>query len=59
MIMNSFTVKPRHWWQYLSPWFWKRKKIAEALLKYELENGLEKMVEEKYRRNILFGEPGE
>lgn len=36
---RPFTIKPKHWWSYLNPFWWKRKKIIEAVIKYQGDNG--------------------
>ena len=55
--MKAFTVHPKHWWTWLNPFWYRRKKIMEAVIQYEWEHGGEKQVQEKIRRHFLYGDP--
>ena len=50
-----FTVKPKHWWQWLSPWFWKRKRITEKYLEHLWEIGLKEKTEKAIKDSMLYG----
>lgn len=55
--MSPFTVKPKHWWTYLNPRWYARKRILEEVFKYQWEQGgLEKEFVERVKRHYLYGE---
>jgi hypothetical protein len=35
--MISWRIKLAHFWHYLNPFWWRRKRIIEAILKYQWE----------------------
>lgn len=54
-MSSPFKVKPRHWWNYLNPFDYKRRRIVEKVLEYEWEHGGKEEVEQKFKNLILFG----
>lgn len=52
-----FTIHPKHWWQYLNPFWWKRKRMIEAFIDYHwAQMGVKEKVEEAVRDAYLYGE---
>lgn len=50
-----FHVKPSHWWYYLNPFWWRRKRKIEAFLAYEWDNGLEAKTYDVITKAMLYG----
>lgn len=53
--VNPFVLKPKHWWDYINPFFWRRKRIVEAILKYEWEKA-NPAVYKAVKDALLYGE---
>jgi len=52
-----FEVKPKHWWDYLNPFWWRKKRAVEALArcmwaKHDLSRKLDKALHDA----LLYGE---
>lgn len=56
MTNLPFVVRPRHWWNYLNPGWWKTKRTIEALIAYQWDHGVRQEVEETIKRHVLYGE---
>ncbi len=54
---RAFLIKPTHWWDRLNPFWWRRKRITEAVLDHmwRSENMEEKM-QDAIRDAVLYGE---
>lgn len=50
---SPFAIRPRRWYQYLSPTFWRSKRLMEAMIDH---SKLGEKVEDAWRRYVLFGE---
>ncbi len=55
--MNPFQVKAKHWWDYLNPLWFRRKRIVEKVLKYQWEHGGRQEFERQLKNNLLYGNP--
>lgn len=52
-----FHIKPKHWWQYLNPFWWRTKRWVEAIMAYQWSNeGMHKRVEEAVKNTMLYGD---
>jgi hypothetical protein len=52
---KPFSIKPKHWWTYLNPFWWKKKRIIERLLEYQWKNGGEAEAEKRIKNALLYG----
>jgi hypothetical protein len=54
---KPFIVKPKHWWDYLNPRWYAKKRVMESFLKYQWEQGgLGEKVADRIKRHFLYGE---
>lgn len=54
-MSDPFDVKPKHWWGYLNPFEYKRRRIIKAILKYQWEHGGKDVIERKLKNMMLYG----
>lgn len=54
-VGKPFSLKPSHWWSYLNPFWWKRKRVCEKVLGYQWENGGKEDFEKRVRNTLLYG----
>ncbi len=50
-MSKYFTVTPKHWWSYLNPFWWRTKRIVEAVVNHEYEKHkpeIEKAIQDAY-----------
>lgn len=52
--MKYLTIKPKHWWEYLNPFWWRRKQTIEAVLNYQFEKRKSE-VEKAFTDSVLYG----
>jgi hypothetical protein len=52
--MTPFILTPKHWWTYLNPFWWRRKRIVEAVLAHEFKR-YEKAFYNATRDALLYG----
>ena len=54
--MNDlFDIKPKHWYTYLNPFWWRRRKLIKAVLNYQWEKYGKEQFEIAYRNTMLYG----
>lgn len=53
-----FDIRPKHWYEWINPFWWKRRKIALTLLNHEWEKYREEL-EAAFLEAILNGEGNE
>lgn len=57
-MSEPFDVKPKHWWTWLNPRWYVKRRILRALLKHQWEeSGLEKKMLDKIKQHYLYGDP--
>lgn len=54
--MDAFKIYPRHWYDWINPFFWRRAKIVKAMLNSHWDHGGKEEFEKKYRNAVLYGE---
>lgn len=53
---NQFTVKPNHWWQYLTPSYWKNKRTIEVYIHNKIADYLLEEMGIHIKNSLLYGE---
>lgn len=53
-VANPFVIKPKYWWQWFSPTFWRYKRVMETVLTYEWEKN-KPAFENAVRDALMFG----
>jgi len=54
--LKYFTIDAKHWWNYLNPFWWRRRKHIEALIEWQWKReGMSKKIEKAIRRAYLYG----
>lgn len=57
IVSSPFTIKPKHWWSYLNPWWWRRKRMIEAFMNYQWDKmELEKKFASAINEAVMYGE---
>ena len=55
--MSDFKIKPKHWYQWINPFWWRQRKLMQAVLDYQWE---QKRMKEKVQKavtdSVLYGE---
>lgn len=55
--MNAWNIRPKHWYQWINPFWWRTRKRVIAILNYEWErNGMNTKVEKAMVDAIIYGE---
>jgi hypothetical protein len=55
--MSDWNITPKHWYQWINPFWWRRRKLILAILDYQWEHeGMKDKVEKAVKDAILYGE---
>lgn len=54
---NPFKIKPLHWWEYVNPFFWIRKRRVEAFMAYQWKaENMDAKLNQALRDAAMYGE---
>jgi len=53
--MVKFKLKPKHWYQWLNPYWWRKAKIAEEAMNYMFREK-EGEINQKIKRHLIYGD---
>jgi hypothetical protein len=52
-----FKIAPKHWYHWLNPFWWRRKRLLQAVVDYEWEsNNMEEKITKALTDAVLYGE---
>lgn len=55
MKAKYFDVKPLHWYEWINPFWWRRRRTIQAVLDYQWEKYGKDKFEKAYRDAMIYG----
>jgi len=53
--VNTFKIRPEHWWQWINPFWWRNARRVHKIMEYQWDHGGKEEFEKKYRNAVLYG----